>query len=333
MLLELVQHTPTLADLGVRIRRRQITFPVPKHRAICNPSVARNPATGKLRVTVRSVNYFLTDQYTAWMDDPYPMRTINYVADVSDDLRVNKPRAIEDADLIGPYTHYPVLGFEDLRLFRYRDGWWAVANRANVDHRHTHQMQLLRLRGAHIAECIPLTSATNEQLEKNWMPAIDPATGDLRLIYSCNPAVVLRYDHDTRTVEPEAIHPAPQIAAGLRGGTQAIPFDGGYLCLTHDFARRDGEYLRTYFHRWLWFAADWRIGRVSQPFFLQRLGIEFACGLVRTGKHLLISYGVWDREAWLARVPVADVRTLLQAPLTPDAAQRRLHALQARFPP
>lgn len=332
-LLELVRHTPLLAELGVRIRQRQIIFPVPAHRAICNPSVARNPATGKLRVTIRSVNYFLTDEYTAWMAEPYPMRTINYVAATGDDLRVNKPRIIDDAHLIGSYDHYPVLGFEDLRVFHYRGDWWAIANQANVDHRHTHQMQFLRLQGARIVECIPLTSATNEHLEKNWMPAVDPETGVLRLVYSCSPTVVLRYDHATQTVEPDAVHAAPLIAGGLRGGSQAIPFDGGYLCLTHDFARRDGEYRRIYFHRWVWFTADWRIGAVSLPFFLQRPGVEFVCGLASAGKHLLISYGVWDREAWLAQVPVASIRPLLRPPVAPAEAQRRLQDWQERVLP
>ena len=53
---------------------------------------------------------------------------------------------------------------------------------------------------------------------------------------------------------------------------------------------------------------------VSLPFVFGREGIERGCraGPHPDGKHLLISYGVGDGEAWLATVDADDVRQVLE---------------------
>ena len=53
---------------------------------------------------------------------------------------------------------------------------------------------------------------------------------------------------------------------------------------------------------------------MSPPFLFGREGIERAAGLTPhpDGRHLLISYGIGDGEAWLATVDAGDVRKLLE---------------------
>jgi hypothetical protein len=87
--------------------------------------------------------------------------------------------------------------------------------------------------------------------------------------------------------------------------------DGGRLLLIHEVSVQG---LRYYLHRFVRVDPDWRIDRVSRPFFFRNRGVEFAGGatLTHEGTDLLITYGVEDREAWLCRIPLAGVLDLLR---------------------
>jgi len=73
---------------------------------------------------------------------------------------------------------------------------------------------------------------------------------------------------------------------------------------------------RYYLHRFVTVDADWRIDRVSRPFFFRHRGIAFAAGacLSHDGSEVLITFGVEDCEAWLARTPLRRVLELLRPP-------------------
>jgi len=140
--------------------------------------------------------------------------------------------------------------------------------------------------------------------EIHWMPLV--SGDDLRFIAGCDPVRVL--DEHGRTIRETT----PPIAAELFGGaTQAIAFDRGWLALIHETGERDGR--RLYWHRFAWFDAEHGLRGVSQRFWLQQPGVEFASGLAwhPDGVRLLISFGIGDREAWLATVEAEEVRAIL----------------------
>lgn len=330
--LAMARNLCSLADFGVPVEFHRIWFPVDAHLALCNPSIAYDAARRRFRVVVRAVNYGFTDSGAYFFRSSGGFQTVNYLADLDEHLELTRVQPLSDDQFrLPPPASYPVTGIEDLRLIRFRSQWWAVASSPNLDHRPTMQCVLVRLKDGKLTSRRSLTSNQNTRMEKNWMPAVHPRTGHLHLVYSCSPTVVLRYRHNQATVDPVFIREAPPLARGLRGGSQAIPFDGGYLCLVHDVSVEDGENTRIYFHRWLWFTATWQIGKLSPPFFLRHYGVEFVAGLTKVGKTLLVSFGVNDAEAWLARIPVAHVRALLQEPLTPGNARRHLHKLQWQY--
>jgi hypothetical protein len=71
---------------------------------------------------------------------------------------------------------------------------------------------------------------------------------------------------------------------------------------------------RYYLHRFVLADAEWRIVRVSRPFYFRHRGIEFAAGacLTHDGADVLVTFGVEDREAWLCRIPLRRVLDLLR---------------------
>src|SRR5439155_21510875 len=106
--------------------------------------------------------------------------------------------------------------------------------------------------------------------EKNWMPQI--VGGRVQFVYRCDPTRVV--DEDARTI----VETTPAIAAEqFSGGSQAIAFDDGWLALVHEMEERDGG--RYYRHRFVWFDRANVLRGVSQAFYFNRKGIEFAAGL------------------------------------------------------
>ena len=77
--------------------------------------------------------------------------------------------------------------------------------------------------------------------------------------------------------------------------------------------RSASETAGAYWHRFVWFDAELALRGVSRRFCLQQPGVEFASGLAwhPDGERLLISFGVRDREAWLATVEADEVRAIL----------------------
>lgn len=318
----LVFYAQPLAELVPTATARSIDIAVREGWSRFNPSIAQGP-DGDLRMIVRSSNYTMTQQlrYTI-NDEGGVIRTINYLLDLTSNLEIAGIREIDDRDIRPEPPPFPVAGFEDCRLFAYRGSWWysGTVRDRNVDG--ICQIALVRLEGATAVEAQLLSDDLDRRHEKNWMPA--PGDDALRFVYSSSPTVILRYD-DAGSAAPELIQPGSLIARRFSGGSQVIPIDGGWLCLVHEAVNFD-DGGRVYTHRWVWFDAQWRLARLSSPFLLRERGVEFGAGLVRRNDQLLISYGVWDREAWLATVPVEQVLSLLTPPLDPDEVEQEMRA-------
>jgi tetratricopeptide (TPR) repeat protein len=311
----LVFYTPTLQQLTPWVTRQRITIPVPEGWSIFNPSIAVDPMApeGGFALTIRSANYTVTrflEYDVTDADDIF--RTTNYLATLSPDLQLQTVQRIDDAAFRPEPPPFPVSGYEDARLVYHCGSRWCSATVRDHTPRGTCQIALLRLQDAKVAEEHLLSDGRSRD-EKNWMPV---ATGEpqLRFVYSLAPTRLLRYDDARAMIVPDVVHPGPAIARTFSGGSQVIGVDGGYLCLIHDRVNFD-DGSRIYHHRWVWFDADWRLSRLSPPFAIQESGIEFAAGLAQSGETLIFSYGVRDREAWLATVPLAEVLALLEPPI------------------
>lgn len=318
-------YLPSLRDIAPSFSTRAIDFAVPEGWSRFNPSIAANPKSDGFTMIVRSSNYTVARfmQYTIH-DAAQIIRTTNYLVDLTADLQVVSAVPIMDGHLHPDPPPFPVAGFEDARLFWHRDAWWASATARDQNADGTCQIALLRLDDAAVTTMY-LLSDGKERHEKNWMPAPDIASDTLRFVHSCYPTIILRYDDDLGGVLPERVGEAPAIAREFSGGSQVVPFDGGGLCLVHEAANFDNG-SRVYSHRWVWFDASWQIARISPPFRLLQQGVEFAAGLAWSGTNLIISFGVWDREAHLGVISAAEVAALLAPPLNTRVVEQRMRA-------
>ncbi|MGY2997356.1 glycosyltransferase involved in cell wall biosynthesis [Mesorhizobium sp. URHB0026] len=295
---------------------RPVGFTAPDGYRPSNPSVAR--LGDQIVFLQRTVNYTLAEDNLQY-DTPggAPVHTRNFLLRLSDEL------AIQSASEILPPVDMPdpangrVLGFEDMRLFAWRNALWGVSCVRELTEEGWCEQVVARIdeSGAcRLTDWRVLHPAGQRVHEKNWMPQVKPGrTGagaeTLRFIYLCDPTRIVDEQGATLGETPPAI-----AAQSFRGGTQLIAFAGGWLALIHEVQWRTAEKRRYYLHRFVWFDEADALRKVSRPFFFDKKGVEFAAGLAwhPDERRLVISYSVTDSESWIATVGEAEVRSLLE---------------------
>ena len=143
-----------------------------------------------------------------------------------------------------------------------------------------------------------------QQYEKNWMPFVD--AGELRFIHSMDPICVLDESGSLVSETPVSI-----VATDIRGGTNLLPFDGGWLCVTHEFAWINRK--RRYSHRFVWLDRDLQPRKLTRRFYFFLEQSEFAMGLVAHPQRptLLASFGANNAESWIAELSPIELRQAL----------------------
>jgi tetratricopeptide (TPR) repeat protein len=294
---------------------RAIDFvPEPGWKA-SNPSIYCHG--DRVRCVVRTVNYAIVNgTYVTPPDDvvraegPWKgwqvIRTRNFLLDLSDDLETRQ--AVELFDKAGgERSNYPVHGFEDARLFYWQGAWHATATVCDFTEDGQREIAILDIDdGGAIVRAQPLRGPWSGQAQKNWMPLVDE--GNLKFVYAAEPTTIFSFN-DGHVLDFSA-----DCAFGhgrLRGGSQGVKVDGGWIFVVHDVAFPGSG--RFYLHRFVLFNEQLQIVSMSDLFYFERLGIEFCAGLARVNGKLVASYAVNDGSAKLAIFEWEAVRKALHA--------------------
>ncbi len=272
-----------------------------------NPSIAQYGDA--LFLLQRTVNYRIVDGRYETIDKS-PITTRNFLLRLSNDLSVQSAAEILPPEDLPPPAWRWEIGFTDARLFRWHDDWWCTSTVRQLDREGWCEQVLARIGDGPTSDFMRLRDwrvlrpEGPRQHEKNWMPLVDGDTP--RFIYLCDPMRIV--DEWARTVSETK---PPVAIENFRGGSQAIPFDDGWLAVIHEVTFIENR--RRYHHRFVAFDHALAVRRISRRFCFDKQAIEFAAGLAwhPDARRLLISYGVGDREAWIGAVDADDVRRLL----------------------
>ena len=304
---------------------RQVGFVAPAGYRPMNPSITRQG--DEFVLVQRTVNFTIDHAVPEGNDRRYitpngePINTRNFLLRLDDDLVLRSSTEILPPEGM-PEPAWPLVqGFEDLRPFVWRDGLWCIGCVRELSREGWCEQVLARIDEsasglARLTDWRVLQPEGPREHQKNWMPRISDDA--LQFVYRCDPTTLV--DDQARTVAEAA---APIQADQFRGGTQLIPFDGGWLALVHEARVRDKQ--RHYRHRFVWFDKATKLRGVSRPFIFAKRGVEFAAGLAwhPDGKRLVVTYGIDDSEAWIATVDADDVQSLLEdAERLPSATPR-----------
>jgi hypothetical protein len=199
-----------------------------------------------------------------------------------------------------------VAGYEDCRLFESGGRWYALATVRDRNPDEVCEIALLGLDGPRIERVTILPGPEPGRDEKNWMPFA--AHGGTGIVYSCGPTRILRLDPGSGRVRPGEETGAPAWTAGLRGGSQGLPVEGGHLFAVHEVLWEDGG--RLYVHRLVLIDGAGRLAAASRRFSFTGDPIEHCAGIARRGERLVFSFGVGDRSAALALLPESEALSM-----------------------
>jgi glycosyltransferase involved in cell wall biosynthesis len=274
--------------------------------AATNPSVINYQ--GRPVLVLRTVNYTITPEgvYAIRGKDGTcspdwfvnPINTRNYLVHLSDALDVLEVDELPLPENWPEPKFHPVRGLEDSRLFEWQGGLWTISNvrELNAEGWCEQIISPLNARGRPWKKILP----KKRLHEKNWQPWVK--NDGLRFVYRQGTLV----DAEGNVFfESDSGFDASQIS----GGSQVIEADGVYLSLVHEARTIPGRPNRYYAHRFVRYAVDGAVTGMSMPFYFHDKQIEFAAGLsyFPERRQLIASFGVMDREAWLATMDLDEV--------------------------
>jgi len=299
--------TPTLANLIPGVQIGEVSLVVDPPWPQFNPTIAAD--RDGFKMLVRTSNYVISrDVYRTFDKDPV-VRSLYYEVEMAQDLSPVEVRPV--VDTVSP-AELPsdvwIEGLEDCRLVQVGSRWFALAVSRSFNQVGLCQVVLVSVVDGKFQDVKVLEGPYPDRHEKNWMPFV--VGGELFILYTCSPTVVFRCDVGSGQLTEVSRLDAPYAIGEERGGSQGIDVGHGTLFVTHRVTKPDG--LRLYEHRFLLMDTEaMKLVAASRRFRFLDARLEFCGGMALADQDLLLSFGVADAHAFVARLPLEGVRALL----------------------
>jgi glycosyltransferase involved in cell wall biosynthesis len=284
---------------------KQLDAQVPDGYVAMNPSIAND--NGKFVVLVRAVNYTISPggRYDIRPGDSAAaighgaIHTRNFIVPLGDlsavtELALPSNWPVPKFDL--------VRGFEDSRLFAWKGRLWTISTVRELTPEGWCEQVLAPLTVTGYGDEWKVILPAERLHEKNWQPWVD-RFGSLRFVY--RPGVLV--DVDGKVI---AKHDCKWDVGHFSGGSQVVNIDeSSALAVVHEARFIPGSTDRYYAHRFVKFKPTGVVSAISLPFYFHGKQIEFCAGLAVSPKdrRLFLSYGVRDKEAWVATVDLDQI--------------------------
>jgi len=283
---------------------------------LMNPSVFVDD--DKVMVNLRSVNYTFYHSEEKLFQHQYGpltyvhpendihLRTWNYYLELDDEYKISRCNKI-DTSKFPDRELWEFVGLEDARLFRWDGKLFHCGVRRDEDKIGTGRMELCEI--VIEEDSVKQVSKTriqppldpNSYCEKNWMPILDMP---YHYIKWSNPTELVKIDPETGKSEQIFTGEAKSMDGYPRGGSQVIPWKGGYVAITHEvdlFKSEVGRKDAVYYHRILFWDKNFNLLKWSNRFFIMGGHVEFCVGLAEHKGNMLMTFGFQDNAAYLLK--------------------------------
>jgi predicted GH43/DUF377 family glycosyl hydrolase len=299
-----MSNYPVVTEVFPGARLQEVVTSAQYGHSAFNSSIGWHPKKG-YGLIVRDSNYVMSpNNLEYWMtSSDQSIQTISHLCLLDDDLNIIDMRAIRDS-AVRDVKYEWVQGMEDSRLIPVGDNWHRYGTLR--EHRPDGACEIAedRLDGeAKVVERFVYPNPEPGRAQKNWTRMV----GTNHWIYLCGPSSVLRngsdlvYDQRQRT----------PYAGEFRGGSPAIPFQGGFVSIVHLVTWDPRP--REYWHTLCLFDADGFLEAYTPAFYFKSPGIEFSAGLVVHGDDLVASFGYAESRCFFAHIPIQDVERRWQS--------------------
>jgi hypothetical protein len=296
--------------------------------ALFNPSVFVDG--DRIFVNVRHCQYTLYHSELGIHEHPWgpllymnpendiSLTTTNYLGELDDDLTLKYIHKVDTSEFdVKPIWDF--IGLEDARVIRWDGKLYLTGVRRDTTTHGEGRMELSEVQldknGAkEISRWrIPAPGANNTYCEKNWMPFLDKPYHYWKW---SNPVEIVKVDPVKKTCETVFQSKDTYFARDLRGSGHVLPFEDGYLTLTHevDLYRSEADKKNaTYTHRFVQWDKNFLPVAKSRDFSFMGAKIEFACGLAKYKGDILMTFGFQDNAAYILKCDKKTVKEFMNA--------------------
>lgn len=287
---------------------------------LMNPSIYNDK--GNLLLNLRHVNYTFYHSERKLFQHIYgpltylhpendiTLRTTNWLLHLNDDLSIRSYTKIDSSALDKPPL-WEFVGLEDARLFRWNDCLYLSGVRRDTTTHGEGRMELSTIVDGIETSRLRIEPPKPSYCEKNWMPILDKP---YHYVKWSNPTEVVRVDSISGLSETVILSDIKSIGVDLRGGSQVIPFNDGYLAITHEvtlFNSPVGRKDAVYRHRFVYWDDAFNIVKISEPFSFMGADVEFCAGACIRDDDLLLSFGYQDNAAYILNIHITNVLGML----------------------
>ena len=283
----------------------------------CNPSIQKTE-DGYV-VLLRTVNYGIgPESYSLLNPKEKFFNSKNFLLKLSKDFSILSSKEIIDTTNRKRISVIGITGLEDCRLFSLdskKNPQYCTCTTVDTDPSGVPETSLLYFTEKEttidVEKVVPLHRKDPMRWEKNWLPFMEGRK--MHVVYSYDPFTIYAIDPETGNTQ-EVIKYTPEgNFSNFRGSAGPIPFDEGYLIIVHEVSRFSSWQRKNYLHRFIYLNKDFKVCKISPPFTLCHLGIEFCCGMTldHDNEHVILGFGVEDQEAYLGLVKIATIQSML----------------------
>ena len=242
-------------------------------------------------------------------ENDWKLRTSNIFCEINEeDLSIKYFTRIDTSKFDTYEPMWDFVGLEDGRIVRWDNKLYIIGVRRDTTTDGQGRMELseIEIQDKKVIEIsrtrMPAPGDNKSYCEKNWVPIIDKP---YHFVKWHNGTEVAYYDVEAKTTTSTIIHSWKDLGCpDLRGGSQIIPFNDGYLSLTHTTylfkspaGRKDGIYR----HRFVYFNKKFEIVKISQEFSFLGADVEFSIGMTELNENILITFGFQDNAAYILK--------------------------------
>lgn len=295
---------------------------------LCNPSVYVDG--DQILCNIRHVGYNLyhsefEQKYPSWHgpmiylhpEDDLTLRTINYMCKLDENLDIESFNKV-DTSKLDKTPVWEFIGLEDGRLVRWEDKLYLCGVRRDTKPNGEGRMEFseIEFTPEGVKEIsrhrIQPPVDPNSYCEKNWMPILDKP---FHFVKWTNPTEVVKVDLDTLSSKQlfTPIHPQ-QLPRYIRGGSHVIPFEDGYIALTHevDYWQNENNHKDgIYWHRFVVWDKEFNLKHFSKEFKFMDARVEFTCGMDEYKGEYLITFGYQDNAAYILKVKPSTLKSFI----------------------
>jgi hypothetical protein len=328
-----------MEPLGSVIKfKKQIKIKCEKDYVEMNPSIIRTEH-GFL-MNCRTVNFGVKPGGIYYSRSPDGIvNTKNYILELDNNFTIKSQIEVIDRSSIQRYPS-SVVGLEDLIIFKYQNELWGTCTTIDTQPIFMPQISLCRLDYDGIADKYiisnknPLKLIQDGRPEKNWLPfvlensttngshdATNGSQSSISFVYSYFPTVI-------RQVNSNLLESVNHIPTELyvsnfttldfsrfrgSGGPLLFPIDSinYYLIVVHEVSWC-ADKSRIYTHRFVLMTLEFKIVKISDPWYFERHGLEFCRSICDFNDLLVITCGLNDDEAWCYILEKSKIRELLK---------------------